>query len=978
LDEKGFESIRRYVQGDETGIKLYQLSRHLSETFDQYIIFRDEAILQWQEGRFYFSEKDRDLEYWQSVLWRELAEGNHRQHRASLKTAFLEALGPEVIDVLPERISIFGISYLPLFHLEIFHALSSYIPVNLFLMNPCSQYWGDIRCDSEMSRIFMKTPGLDREDLHFDEGNSLLASLGGLGKQLFDVLQEFDLEENDFFEDVDTKSLLGTLQSDILNLRNRSPENKQVIDPLDNSIQVHLCHSPMREVEVLYDNLLSLFDNNTGLKPEDIVIMAPDIEAYAPFIQAVFDIPKNNPKYIPFSIADQTLRTQSEIADTFLSILDLAGARFEVSKVLALLESNPLQKKFAITDDNLELIQRWVQETRICWGRDGENKQELGLPGYKENTWQFGLERLLLGYAMHSAGEKDFAGILPYDDMEGDDAAVLGCFHCFVSTLFDQIRTLNQSRTLVEWSLVLVHLLEEFFYIDEEKESQFRSVHNILTRLADIQGKTGYGKVVSLDVVRAYTKQCLEVKGEGTGFLSSGVTFCAMLLMRSIPFKVVCLLGMNHDAYPRQTMPKGFDLIARNPRAADRNRRSDDLYLFLEAMLSARQILYMSCVGQSIEDNTPIPPSVLISSLLDYLEQGFTTEDSTGVRSHIITRHALQAFNPHYFYGSPSLFSYSQENAQAAISLGRKDKPERVFWTGQLSEPGDEWKVLDINALCDFFVNPARFLLQNRLGMIVSEGSFTINDREPFDLDALELYLLSQQHIQNTLKGMDRRQSFQLFRMSGQLPHGQPGESLFNRMDRVTDALIRVIQRSCEGQEPEDVLVDVPIGDFLITGTIPTLEGNRLVRFRHADLKGTDIIRTWILHLVLCAVHGSPDNLSCCIARDRMATFEYAESCRDILASLLDQYWQGLMRPLHFFPQASWKYADPGRNRDKSPKDPIREARLVWNGNFNPGECLNTYYQICFLGVDPLDQEFEDISKGVYVPLLKHLRIEDI
>jgi len=919
------------------------------------------------------------MESWQSCLWREIATGHELEHRASLKKAFMGALGPDIPGVLPERLCIFGLSYLPLFHLEIFHALSAWIPVNLFLMNPCSQYWGDIRSGSDITGAFLKSPEKYKEELHLEEGNSLLATLGDLGRQLFDTLQDFETQEVEGFVEIDGSSMLACLQSDILNLRGSLSEEKRSVRAADKSVQFHSCHSPMREVEVLYDSLLALFDENLELKPEDIVVMTPDIETYAPFIQAVFDIPRGDPKYIPFSIADRTLRSQSDLADTFLAMLDMAGARFEASKVLSLLESEPLQKRFSLTDDDLELIRNWVQDTRICWGRDGDNKEELSLPGFAQNTWRSGLDRLLLGYAMHSGDARDFAGILPYDNMEGDDAFVLGNLVSFISVLSDHIESLKKARSLGEWSIVLTGMLEEFFQVDEEKETDYRNVRTILTGLAGISEKTGYYEAVSLDVVRAYIGHKLEIKTEGQGFLVSGVTFCAMLPMRSIPFAIVCLLGMNHAAYPRHVRPKGFDLIARNPKKGDRNRRADDLYLFLEAMLSAREILYMSYIGQSSSDNSEVPPSVLISNLLDYMDQRFAPEDGSSQRDHVLTRHALQAFNPRYFTGSKALFSYSEENARAAMSLVEKDRPERVFWTGALDEPGDEWKTLDINTLCDFYANPARFLLKNRLEMVVTDGALSIDDREPFDLDALEYYTLAQEHILNTLEGTDNNRSLKLLRMSGQLPHGTPGDALFKGMARQNEAFIRIVQRSCQGFLPKTVIVDLPIGGFTITGTIPTYGRSRMVHFRHAKLKGADIIRAWIYHLVLCAAENSQDVQSLCIAKDKIATFEYGDKCRDILAALLSRYWQGLMQPLHFFPNASWRYADPGLKRDKSPKDPMKEAKTLWEGSQSiRGEGLNTYYQVCFQGTDPLDDEFARISLDIYGPLLDHVRIEGI
>jgi exodeoxyribonuclease V gamma subunit len=297
----------------------------------------------------------------------------------------------------------------------------------------------------------------------------------------------------------------------------------------------------MREVEVLQDVLLSLFAGDPALLPKDILVMTPDIETYAPFIQAVFSLPPGDPRFIPFSVADRGVRKESQMLDAFLSLLDLPGSRFGATQVLDILESRAVRSKFSLAEADLELVERWVGETRIRWGIDGESRKELGLPEFSENTWRAGLERMLLGYALPGRDEL-FGEILPYDRIEGGEAEVLGNFLGFMEKLFASSGELAQARTLEDWSGFLLRLFETFFLPDAETEREARVIRRVLNDLAGKQALAGFDEKVELAVIQSYLRGCLETEGFGFGFLTGGLTFCAMLPMRSIPFKVILML----------------------------------------------------------------------------------------------------------------------------------------------------------------------------------------------------------------------------------------------------------------------------------------------------------------------------------------------------------------------------------------------------------------------------------------------------
>ncbi len=972
VGKPGFEALTSYLADDRRGVRSYQFSFRMAEMFDSYMVYRPDMLLAWEEGRLVLPEAHAKVESWQSVLWRAVCERGGHAHLARLRERFMEALDPSCIPRLPERLCLFGISHLPPFHLGVFHALSRLIPVHVFALNPCRQYWGDIRSEREIAAISERS-GHPEDELYLEEGNSILAALGRLERELFDMLQELDPHETELFEDIPGHTLLQSIQADILDLRNPRPDELRRVGADDCSLEIHSCHGPMREVEVLRDRLLALMDEDPDLKPEEIVVMAPDIRVYAPYIQAVFDVPRNSPLYIPFTLSDRSREARGTLADVIGSILGLGVSRFEATKVAALLESEPVRRKFGLREEDLELILTWIQESGIRWGCDEKWKREQGLPEVYENTWSFGLDRLLLGYAMPSDGMRGFGSILPYDDMEGDSSQVLGAFLDFLTTLFARVRSFQEKKTPAAWSETLMAMLDEFFEPDEILMPAMQSVRAVFRRLADIQDITGFDREVDCEVVRTFVRGALERDEEGRAYLLNGVTFCSMPAMRSIPFKVVCLLGMNHDDFPGRHRAKGFNLICRRPRRGDCSVRNKDLSLFLEALLSARKALHISFTGQSIDDNSPIPPAVPVSILLDYLESGWVMHDGTPAAQGVVKKHCLQAFNPRYFTGEEGLYSFSEENAEAARSLAGSDVQSRVFIPGPIPEPADEWRSVDLGTLCSFFHNPCRFLLSRRLAMGISETSFSLEDREPIEPDHRELYHLRQTYAGHILGGADDELSYRVMKMDGRLPHGTPGEILFSRIRSETAAFVRRVRERIANTGPQARTVDVQIGPFTLSGSLTVYPPGRVVLYRPARTKAFDLFTAWIHHLVLCSLSGGAGAPGCYISRDGMVEFAPVENSSNVLGLLLEHYWEGMSRPLPFFPETSFKYASPGRQEDESREEKLKRARGVWEGTKQyPGEGSDLAYRICFQGRDALDSEFEEIASRLFEPLIRH------
>ncbi len=962
LAREEFTPLRHYLAGESRGLKLFQLAGRIADTFDQYTIYRPDMLLEWEERRG---------GEWQEMLWRELAACGDGRHRARLRLDFMRHLGEQRTgeEKLPERITVFGISYLPQYHMDILAQVAGHTEVNLFILSPCREYWSDIASAREKSR---RNP---EERDHLVEGNPLLASWGRLARDFSTmVLGSSDIAAVDLqlYADPGDGSMLTAIQSDILNLSGSEDlqREKRSIAPDDHSVQIHSCHSPLREIEILHDNLLHLFEREPGLNPRDVVVMTPDIETYAPYITSVFEGGQDPANKIPYSIADRTVASEGEVAAVLLKLLALPGSRLTVPQLLDLLESSPVSRRFNFVDDELDTVRCWIAETRVRWGMDEQDRERFGLPGYRENSWRAGLDRLLLGYAMPEEGTQLFNDMLPYDEMEGDGPLILGKFADFVERVAAVAAQLSSPLTLEEWRDHLRSLLGSFVAVNDDSAHELATVTGVVDQLAELQDVAGFSEKVDLGVVNSWLAARLAQEEKGVGFMTGGVTFCAMLPMRSIPFRVVALIGMNDGAFPRQSRPPGFDLIARSPLRGDRSLRDEDRYLFLEALLSARDCFYLSYIGQSIKDNSEIPPSVLVSEFLDAIDRGFTSgmDPAVEMESRLVTRHRLQAFSREYFDARSPLFSYSAENYLALLERRNNPWYPREFIATPLPVPPQELKDVSLAKLLRFFDNPCRALVESRLGIRLQEAAAPLDDREPFSLDGLEEYGLKQELLEIRLAGGDAGNLFSIARCRGILPPARHGEKLFvEAVGEVMD-FADSVQESVAGQPmcaPLDA--DLQLGEYRLSGRLDRIWTGSMLRYRCSKMKAKDRMRTWLEHLVLSAAwrEGYPRETRL-LMTDTSVTYRPVENVGEILQTVLDLYWEGLSMPLRFFPASSFEYAKKMEWR-------VDRARSRWEEGYNaPGEGDDPYYRLCFGQADPFNVEFERVSRALLEPLLAH------
>ncbi|MNO55634.1 RecBCD enzyme subunit RecC [compost metagenome] len=941
IERPHFEPLRRFLTDDSDLRKRYQLAERLADLFDQYQVYRADWLKDWAAGEHILNTARSERKplapgnRWQAELWRALLDDvgaqGMAQSRAGVHQRFIERINAleQAPAGLPSRVIVFGISSLPAQALEALAGLARFSQVLLCVHNPCRHHWGDIVADKDLLRHQYKRQQrkqgmpvqLDDQALH-QHAHPLLAAWGKQGRDYINLLDSYDDPGSyrgvfsdgriDLFSETEPTTLLNQLQDDILELRPLAETREQwpEVDPAkDRSVRFHVAHSPQREVEILHDQLLARFSADPTLRPRDVIVMVPAVDTYAPHIRAVFgQLQRNDARYIPFTLTDQGQRGRDPLLIALEHLLKLPDSRFAVSEVVDLLDVPAVRARFGIRESDLPTLHRWIEGAGIRWGLNAEQRASLGLPdGLEQNTWRFGLRRMLLGYAVGMGEGCD--GIEPYDEIGGLDAALIGPLVALLDALEVACQVLAQPATASAWGDRLHALLQVFFLAEgEHDEFLLMQLQDLRDAWLEVCETVGLQDLLPLTVVREAWLSGLDQGKLSQRFLAGSVNFCTLMPMRAIPFRVVCLLGMNDGDYPRTQQPLDFDLMASDYRPGDRSRREDDRYLLLEALLSARDQLYVSWVGRSIRDNSERPASVLIGQLRDHLAAGWRLsaalddqrQEPGAQLLHALTQeHPLQPFSPRYFQKGSALFSFAHE-WQLLHQQGEGQARGDLELSAYVSD-----EALTLTQLQDFLRHPVRHFFSQRLKVFFEALEAPTPDEEPFVLDALQRYSASESLLGAALADSDnpehalQRQARRL-QACGTLPLAGFGELL---QAELIHPLPDLLQRHRQLLQRWPALVEgaLPLhferGGHRLEGwlgrvyqaedqtllsivTVPnTISAGR------NSLKWHRLIAPWVMHLAACAA-GYPLN-SALVASDLTLLLEPLPQAQ--AAQLLDE-----------------------------------------------------------------------------------------
>lgn len=973
-DEAGFETLRAFVTEahGRDARKTLGLARVLAGRFTEYQLYRPDVLDAWEHDASTASD-------WQATLWRCICASNATschsatQYRQALDTLLDAGSTPAT---LPPRLSVFGVDTLPPIYVELLHAVSRRIPVRVYLQAPPRATWqGETR-------------------------NPLFASFGRVVQEFVELLETLApgdapvrWEEHHAADArAPEPSMLAQLQADIRAGVERGPESGAAprlahsADRRDESLSLHRCHSPMREMEVLRDQLLAALASDPTLRPHDILLLVPDVATYAPFVDAVFGVGEHELPNIPYRIADRAVAQESRLADAALRILRLVGARWTAAEIVELLDLAPVRRAAGFPDDGAARILHWIEETRIRWGRDGAMRHEqFDLPAVEANSWRAGLDRLLMGYAMGRTSEL-VGDVLPCAGDTIGDPATLGAFSRFLDTLFDTLAGWRTARSLADWAGELRSVFSALLCAEDDDEE--RELDVVLHAVAEL-ATTELGdasRLVELPVVRDWLEERLGSELTSTGFLSGGMTVGALHPMRVVPHRIVAIAGLDDASFPRSTSRPTFDLLARERRLGDRDRRADDRQLFLDTLMATDERLILSCVAHSPQTNAERATSVVVAELLDVVDRTFVCPDGERARALVEVEHRLQPFSAAYFTGGASsrLFSYSRASARALAAMSSGERNGATpFIAGPLGDASDD-AMLDIGLgeLIACWSNPSRFFCERTLDIRLPGMVAPLTECEPMTVDQLDRYKVHDDMLRRHLAGgrtpeREREEASAL----GLLPSGALSGVWFDCLDdELQDLLAQLGDVSLE----EPVQVEVNGDSWTLRGRVEGITGRGRLQVRPAACKPTDLIRAWITHVALTAAFGP--TVSEVVAKDGTNVFGEVSEPMPILQQLVSGYRAALREPLAFFARASHDYAERliaienGNTRVR--KSPLEMARTGLDGSdygeFVTGDLNDVHAALCWRGRDPLDdrsrQAFERWSAEFWRPALAALR----
>lgn len=945
------------------------LAREIASVVDRYVHQRPDWVAAWTEGRTLLELEGEPL---QAELLRALVARLGPHHLAARATRFLALPSPGSPF---STLHVFGLSSLPRLHLEILAHVGKEARVDLYAFCPSDLYWGDLRSRRELLRVARD----DREAVgarlraELSRQNPLLTSLGRLSRDFQLVLEDVGghREGNVAFPRAPDSTLLGALQADVLDLR-APGEVPRAARPLgDDSLAVHACVGPLRQVEALRESLLGLFEDHRDLEPRDVLVMTPDIERYAPLVRAVLEDGERAPPYrrgpaIPVEIVDRSLTRQNPFADALQKTLDLVRGRLVASEAMDLLALPPVAARFGLSADELADVRELVRGSGIRWGSDEDDRDREGQPRDRGFTFAFGLDRLALGVTAADDDAFLFAGLSPFDAIEGDRTARFGALAAFVAAIEDARATLAAPRSLAAWVEALGRTLDELTAVHADTAWLRERVLDELGTLA--ADAAGLDAPLTVDALALALEGRFAVPRGGDRPITGAVTVCALAPMRSVPFRVVALLGMDDDAgFPRARSVLGFDLLPKRPRVGDRDPRDEDRHLLLEAILSTRAHFLVFYSGRDEHSGERRPPAVPVAELLDVIEATVP-----GARAKVVIDEPLQPFAPEAFTAPAR--SFDQRMAEAArvlaggVAQGRAAPVTRPL-------PSVPLESLDLDRLIAMFTDPARVLLQERLGVSLHAVDDVLPDREPVVLDPLGAYQLGEQVIAWLEADRPRDDMLAEARARGLLPPGTPGEQALDQALETATALVEDVPLSAAR---ETRVVELDVGGVRLFGAVRDVALGAVWDVRYASLERPKRnLRTWIRMVALAATYEDVCRAELVGRKGgevKRAMLMLTESPREALADLVRLYREGLCRPLLSFPDTSHAYA---KSRDR-PDKALAAALAAWSGSdVMRGEATDPWAQALFPDGPPFvdeggraSPEFLEVVERIYAPLV--------
>lgn len=974
-------TLDRYLDGPDRALRAWSLARALADVFTKYQAWRRDWLLAWDRGA------DRDD--WQAELWRRATRGI--AHRAQAIDRFLRAFDGADAPAprgLPARIFAFACLNVSPDVLRVMTAAARGATVHFYLPTPTRKYWGDLVTLRE--RL-----GTDADDPLDGGENPLLAAWGRAGRDFIATLFSYEIvapREIEAYADPRPRGLLQRLQLDILERRPAQGGTLAVATiERDCTLQVHACHTRAREVEVLHDQLRALFEDDPTLEARDVAVMTPDINLYAPAIAAVFGGAHGTPRFIPYTVADESSLSASPVADLVLRILGLDRARLTSNEVLDLIALPPLMRRFDLDAESIDRLRGWASAAGARWGLDAAHRARLGAPAEDGFTWRFALDRLLLG---HAAGDDaDIAGVAPWPDLEGHALDALDALIELLAVIERAVREVSNAHTPADWQAVLTTTLEALLPPNPGDAADARArdrVFGEIDAFGRAAAEAGLGDTLPADVVRAHFAARFAEPDARQPFLAGGVTFCRMVPMRLIPFRVIGLLGLNDRDFPRQEPSPVLNRLAAaldtpgRRRRGDRSVRDDDRFLFLQLLTAASDVLYLSYIARDAIDDSPREPSVVVSELLDVAASYF--EDAAAARARLVLQHPLQPFGraPD---ADPRRVRFDASWA-GALATTPAAHPLPPFVAAPLPPDPDAMQVatIDYAALRRFLIDPPAIFLRERLRVRLDRDEAHLDENEPFmSTDALEHFILLAR-VHDALiadAAIDEAALCRRLQAEGELPPGAAGSQRLREILRQARPITNAVHAARRGTLAR-LPFELALGDVRLAGVLDDVDDAHAIRTRVGKVSARNTVR-WHLDALVLAALGDPRPVLTFANYDtgdvgpRALAAHPREKARAALRWLVGVMREGLVRPLPFRPAAAWAWLEEFAG-DAAAAD--EAAAKQWITRTGGGEGSDAATSLALRGAMPFVDdaatlEFRAWAKSVFAAIC-HARVPEV
>lgn len=912
----------------------YATARHVADLFSRYATNRPAMPLAWADGHDVDGAGDPlgQDHRWQAELWRRLRAELDMPSPAERTRAACVALvdDPHLTD-LPTRVSIFGATRLSTEQRMVLDALAVHRDVHLWLPHPSPQLWrrvADHLDGAQLSPEAGVTPRRDDSSVGVPR-HRLLSYLGRDTRELQLTLAATRAPVQDHVHGQDPAAgsrLLSLLQHDIATDRPLSATDRRpVLDDQDHSIQLHASHGPDRQVEVLREVLVGLLANDQTLEPRDILVMCPDIETYAPLISASFGLENDesdtdHPGHrLRVRLADRSVRQLNPLLATLARLLELTESRVEAPDLLDLFASAPIARKFHFTEDDLLRIAELVARSGVRWGLDQQHRSRFQMDGFGQNTWAAGLERLLLGVTLAEDDQVFIGTTLPLDDVDSSDVDLVGRLAECVDRVRTAMTSFSGRQPLSAWIDACRTALEALTAVSSNDGWQVTHAYAELTRLAEAAGDHGDALELTLADIRSLLADTFRGRASRTNFRTGTLTMSTMLPMRSVPHRVICLLGTDDGVFPRAGATDGDDILAGQPCVGDRDARSEDRQLLLDAVMAATEHLVIIYSGADPRTNAPRPPAVPIGELLDTLDLTATTADGTPVRECITVRHPLQPFDPVNFVPNgllraPGPFSFDHASmAGARSAAGERTPPRQVFDRTPL-DPVTVDDVISLEDLTRFFNHPIKVFLRQRAGLSLYQED-PLPDEIPVALDGLESWSIGERLLRLQLRGVDPQQTIGAAWRRGDLPPQMFGERALTPVVRTVADLASVADRfTKESRTSVDAIATLGEdgGGRSVVGTVTGVYGDDIVMVTYSRLAAKHRFQSWLRLLAMTATDPTRPWRAISIGRrgtSVLGPIQQPDHAAIWLADLVGVYAIGLREPLPLASKSSFEYA---------------------------------------------------------------------